>query len=97
MIRMRLYTVDKVLDLMTDSYSVRAWRRWRAHRILARLPAATLRQADIVARHRGNQALSRLLGYEARFGDDLVLLAAHRPCRRSVFRHWRRARTTCPD
>jgi hypothetical protein len=58
----RLYTVDEVQDLMYEaaSASVPVWRRWRANRILGRLPEAVHRQAAFVARHRLDQALRKL-------------------------------------
>jgi hypothetical protein len=75
----RLYTVDEVLDLLSESVSaeVSTRRRRRASRILAKLPEATLRQARIAAGRRLDQALSKLLGYEVRAGG-LVPSVDHR-------------------
>lgn len=66
---MRIYTVDEVLDLMSEAAnaSVPAWRRRRAWRTYKKLPEAVHRQAAIVAQHRFDRALSKFLrsrGYD---------------------------------
>lgn len=68
----RLYTVDQVLDLMSDSVdaSVPAWRRRRAWKKYKRLPEAVHRQAAIVTETRFARAMRDVL--ESHEGEDVI-------------------------
>jgi hypothetical protein len=59
----RLYTVDEIQRLLFEaaSASVPAWRRWRASRILGRLPESVRNQARIVAETRFHRAWAEVM------------------------------------
>lgn len=59
----KLYSVDEVQDFMFEaaSASVPAWRRYRARRILRKLPESVRNQARIVAETRFRRAWEEVM------------------------------------